>query len=79
MPDDPNTPDARYRPWFEHWHPGPTVAFGHWAQLDPRRAERDDLRFLDTGCVYGRQLTGWLVEEDRTVSIPARHAYWPRS
>jgi bis(5'-nucleosyl)-tetraphosphatase (symmetrical) len=66
-----------YRPWFEQRDPGPTIAFGHWARLDPARAQRPDLRFLDTGCVYGRQLTGWLVEEDRLVSVPARSAYWP--
>jgi bis(5'-nucleosyl)-tetraphosphatase (symmetrical) len=79
----PREPDAvdppGFLPWFAHWRPGPIVAFGHWARLDPARARRPDLRFLDTGCVYGRELTGWLVEEDRLVSVPARRTYWPRS
>ncbi len=80
MPSDPDMVDPPgYHPWFEHWRPGPIVAFGHWARLDPARARRADLRFLDTGCVYGRELTGWLVEQDRLVSVPARHTYWPRS
>jgi bis(5'-nucleosyl)-tetraphosphatase (symmetrical) len=77
----PPEPDAfdppGFLPWFDHWHPGPIVAFGHWARLDPARAQRADLRFLDTGCVYGRALTGWLVEEDRLVSVPAQRVYWP--
>lgn len=74
--DEDELDPSGYRPWFDHRVPGPIIAFGHWARLDPARAQRPDLRFLDTGCVYGRQLTGWLVEEDRIVSVPARRAYW---
>ena len=78
MPKDEDATDpAGYRPWFEHRPPGPRIGFGHWARLDPARAQRPDLRFLDTGCVYGGRLTGWLAEEDRMVSVPARRAYWP--
>jgi len=76
-PNDDAADPPGYQPWFEHWQPGPRIAFGHWARLDPARARRPDLRFLDTGCVYGGRLTGWLVEEDRMVSVPARRAYWP--
>jgi bis(5'-nucleosyl)-tetraphosphatase (symmetrical) len=77
MPKDDDVIDPPgYHPWFEHRTPGPHIAFGHWARLDPRRAQRPDLRFLDTGCVYGGRLTGWLVEEDRIVSVPARRVHW---
>jgi bis(5'-nucleosyl)-tetraphosphatase (symmetrical) len=65
-----------FQPWFDFQEHSPRIAFGHWARLDPARAERDNLRFLDTGCVYGGRLTGWLVEEDRLISVPARAAYW---
>jgi bis(5'-nucleosyl)-tetraphosphatase (symmetrical) len=74
---DEERPTEGFRPWFDLRPPGPVIAFGHWARLDPARADRPDLRFLDTGCVYGRELTGWLVEEDQRVSVPARRSYWP--
>ncbi len=74
--DDGADEPPGFLPWFEYRLPGPRIAFGHWARLDPARARRDNLRFLDTGCVYGGRLTGWLVEEDRLVSVPARRAYW---
>jgi bis(5'-nucleosyl)-tetraphosphatase (symmetrical) len=49
------------------------VAFGHWA----KRGLIDLPRFkgLDTGCVYGRKLTGWCPEENRFYQVPARRAY----
>ena len=30
---------------------------------------------LDTGCVYGGVLTGYLLEDDRIVSVPAMSRY----
>ncbi len=32
---------------------------------------------LDSGCVYGGELSGWLVEEDALVIEPAREVYKP--
>ncbi len=76
VPDDEDAVDPEgFLPWFAHRAPGPRIAFGHWARLDPARAVRPDLRFLDTGCVYGGSLRGWLVEEDRVISVPARREY----
>jgi hypothetical protein len=34
---------------------------------------------LDTGCVYGRELTGWCLEEQRHYRVRAREAYAPLS
>ena len=64
---------------FEPWHrfvpreSGQTVVFGHWASqglfIEP------GLRGLDSGCVWGNSLTGWIAEEDRIVQVPAARAY----
>ncbi len=60
--------------WYESYHGPHRVIFGH----DARRGLvdlRPALLGLDSGCVYGGALTGYLVEEDRLVSVPARKAY----
>ena len=62
-------------PWFECLVRKETIVFGHWA----KRGLIDLPRFkgLDTGCVYGRKLTGWCPEENRFYAVPARKAYAP--
>jgi diadenosine tetraphosphatase ApaH/serine/threonine PP2A family protein phosphatase len=32
---------------------------------------------IDTGCVYGRQLTGYLLEADQLISADAQRVYRP--
>ena len=68
-PDDP--------PWFDcaRW-PVPVV-FGHWAMRG--LVDRPDVKGLDTGCVYGRCLTGWCPEEGRFHRVRARREYAPMS
>jgi bis(5'-nucleosyl)-tetraphosphatase (symmetrical) len=62
-----------FAPWDSYW-PGPrTIVFGHWAQRGLVRGEF--ARGLDTGCVWGGNLTAWIAEEDRVVSVPARATY----
>ena len=54
------------------------MIFGHDAQRGSIRVERDGKPLiigLDTGCVYGGALTGYLVEEDRLLQVPAKRAY----
>lgn len=62
-------------PWYEVYDGPQTALFGHWPASPPRRGLR--ALGLDTGCVYGYQLTAYLLEEDRLVSVPARRAYSP--
>ena len=60
--------------WWELYSGPPLVVYGH----DARRGlvdRRPDTLGLDTGCVYGGRLTGYLVEDDRVVSVPAARAY----
>lgn len=47
-----------YRPWFEFQvlQPGQKLLFGHWAMLNGKTG-RSDILGLDTGCVWGRELT----------------------
>jgi bis(5'-nucleosyl)-tetraphosphatase (symmetrical) len=48
-----------YRPWFEWQEPNTrseTLIFGHWAALECQTG-RDDIIALDSGCVWGREMT----------------------
>lgn len=56
-----------YRAWFQLPHqflPNQTVLFGHWAALNGKTGDSQFIA-LDTGCVWGRQLS-MLRLEDRT-------------
>jgi bis(5'-nucleosyl)-tetraphosphatase (symmetrical) len=70
-------PGAPFVPWHQLYRPerhgGRTVVFGHWATQG--LLQRPHLRGLDTGCVWGKELTAWIAEEDRVVSVRARRAY----
>lgn len=59
------------QPWFNFWPPRPiTIVFGHWAALNGQ-SQRGDVRALDTGCVWGNQLTLWDVTHDRLIQQQA--------
>jgi len=76
---DDGPPGPPFRPWHELYRPedhgGRTVVFGHWSVQG--LLVRPHLRGLDTGCVWGKELTAWIAEEDRIVAVPARRAYAP--
>ena len=60
-------------PWYEIYD-GPKIAlFGHWPASEPRRGKY--AIGLDTGCVYGYQLTAYIIETDQFESVQARAAY----
>lgn len=62
-------------PWASQWHGPERVVFGHDAV---RGLQQYPCALgLDTGCVYGRRLTGLLLPDDRLVSVPARKAWAP--
>ena len=53
-------------PWFDipdRRTRGTPIAFGHWATFG--LIDRPDLLALDTGCVWGRQLTAARIDGDR--------------
>ncbi len=70
-------PGDPFQPWDHFWRARTsetrTVVFGHWARRGLVELERT--RGLDTGCVYGGELTAWIPEEDRIVSVAARQRW----
>jgi bis(5'-nucleosyl)-tetraphosphatase (symmetrical) len=66
--DGPDNPPAGFMPWFNvpgRKSAGHTLIVGHWASL-MGRAERTDIVALDTGCVWGQQLTLFNLENRTT-------------
>ena len=64
---------AGWRPWFEYWPRNPQrpkIVFGHWAALDGATG-RDDIVGIDTGCVWGRQLTAYNLDTGKKTSVDA--------
>ena len=62
-----------WRPWFEYLKADasrPRILFGHWAALDGQTG-REDIVGLDTGCVWGRQLTAMDLEKGNKTVVDA--------
>ena len=62
-----------FKPWFRHKHRATRdvrMAFGHWAALGLRVKKR--YVALDSGCVWGGQLTAWRLEDGALFQVPGR-------
>lgn len=70
-------PTRRGVPWYAVYRGPQTVLFGHWPARQPRRAVH--AIGLDTGCVYGNNLTAFIVETGELISTPARQKYVGKS
>lgn len=63
-------PDG-FEPWFSFPRPDSYhVLFGHWAALEGV-AEPGFVTALDTGCVWGRDLTAMRLEDRQLFTVPA--------
>jgi hypothetical protein len=60
-------------PWYDVYEGDKVVLFGHWPAPEPRRGKK--AIGLDTGCVYGYNLTAYIIETGGFVSVPAMRAY----
>lgn len=59
-------------PWFEVPHRANTdvkIIFGHWAALGGH-VSRPNVYALDTGCVWGNQLTALRLEDEVRICVP---------
>jgi len=69
--DDRESKDGT--PWYDVYDGEKVVLFGHWPAPEPRRGRM--ALGLDTGCVYGHQLTAYTIETGELNSVPSRLAY----
>jgi bis(5'-nucleosyl)-tetraphosphatase (symmetrical) len=74
---DPAQCPPPFRPWDQFYRGSALVVHGHWAWRGHYRNPPGGPRTmgLDSGCVYGGELTAWCQEEDRVVQVKAARAY----
>jgi len=60
-------------PWYEVYDDPKVVLFGHWPAALPRRGK--SAIGIDTGCVYGYQLTAYILETGEFLSVEAKTIY----
>jgi len=60
-------------PWFDLYDGDKKVFFGHWAAMG--LIERENVVGLDTGCVYGRQLSCYILPENKLYQVQAKKCY----
>lgn len=68
-----DTAPPGFVPWFEAAErkaEGTRLIFGHWAALNGQ-LHRDNLFALDTGCVWGGQLTAMRLDDQQRFSVAA--------
>jgi bis(5'-nucleosyl)-tetraphosphatase (symmetrical) len=75
-----NAAPPGFRPWFDiagRRSEGMPIAFGHWSTLG--RIDRPDLLALDTGCVWGGQLSAVRIDGGRRewVQVKCKQALAP--
>lgn len=65
---------AGYQPWFEvgaRQSRGTPIVFGHWSSLG--LIDRPNLLAIDTGCVWGRQLTAVRLTDRACIQVDCGH------
>ena len=65
--------DNTHPPWYEFYKGEKLIIYGHWAKQGLQ--VRHNTIGLDSGCVYGKKLSGILLPERKILQIPARKNY----
>jgi len=63
------------QPWYHFYTGSKLIVHGHWAKQG--LVVRDNVIGLDTGCVYGRELTCVILPERKIVTVRAKKTYCP--
>lgn len=68
--EGPSSAPLGFRPWFEFERitPEANILFGHWAALEGYTG-KPHVYALDTGCVWGRELTMMRLEDEKLFSV----------
>jgi Calcineurin-like phosphoesterase len=69
----PNRESDEGTPWYHVYNGEKTILFGHWPASEPRRGPK--AIGLDTGCVYGYNLTAYIIETDEFINVAAAQPY----
>lgn len=67
------------RPWFERKHSslaGKTIIAGHWSALGLHVSPQ--FIGIDTGCIWGRQLTAIRLEDRKVFQVPCAESHIPK-
>lgn len=72
--DSPDLAPRGMSPWYDHPRPRSdvdlTYLFGHWAAIDGSKTNKNCIA-LDTGCVWGGNLTAMRLEDRAFFTVPA--------
>ncbi len=70
----PNDSSVWHPFWWQVYRQQRLIVYGHDAKRG-LQDHRPNTLGLDTGCVYGNGLTGYVLETDELVHIPSRETY----
>ncbi|MGD2118739.1 MAG: symmetrical bis(5'-nucleosyl)-tetraphosphatase [Chromatiales bacterium] len=75
----PGSQEAAYLPWFDiegRQSAGHTILFGHWSTLG--LLNRNNVWSLDSGCLWGGELTALRLDDQNVFQLPCRAQQNPK-
>ncbi|SHG30670.1 bis(5'-nucleosyl)-tetraphosphatase PrpE [Ornithinibacillus halophilus] len=61
------------RDWAQHYHGERWIIYGHTPVLKPRIIHKTIN--IDTGCVFGNELTAFRLPEETTIAVPSKQPF----